>query len=86
MFVIYCSYEKHLQKIDVLTDVKHKQINKVMERIIDGINEQLRINPSVIIPEMEENMVDITTLMILTVITLVVYLDFAHQLICNDFR
>jgi hypothetical protein len=33
----------------------------------------------------EENMVDITPLMILIVITLVVYLDFAHQLICNDF-
>jgi len=44
--------------------VKHKQINKVMERIIDSINEQLCINPSVIIPEMEENMVDITPLMI----------------------
>ena len=43
--------KKHLRKIDVLTDVKHNQIKKVMERIIDGIDEQLRINRSAIISE-----------------------------------
>ena len=43
--------QKHLQKKDLLTDKKHNQIKKVMERIVDGIDEQLRIDPSAIIPE-----------------------------------
>ena len=41
--------KKHLQKMDLLTDLKHNQIKKVMERIIDGIDEQLRMYPSVIV-------------------------------------
>ena len=41
--------KKHLQKMDLLTDLKHNQIKKVMERIIDGIDEQLRMYPSAIV-------------------------------------
>jgi hypothetical protein len=35
--------------MDLLTDLKHNQIKKVMERIIDGIDEQLRMYPSAIV-------------------------------------
>jgi hypothetical protein len=69
--------KKHLRKIDVLTDVKHNQIKKVMEMIIDGIDEQRRINRSAIISERGRKHGGH--------LDLVVYLDFAHQLICNDF-
>lgn len=41
--------KKHLQKMDLLTDLKHNQIKKVMERIIDGIDEQLGMYPSAIV-------------------------------------
>jgi hypothetical protein len=42
---------KNLLKRDLLTDKKDYQIKKVMERIIHGIDEQLRIDPSAIISE-----------------------------------
>ena len=41
----------NLLRRDLLTVKKDYQIKKVMERIIDGIDEQLRIDPSAIISE-----------------------------------
>ena len=43
--------KKYLIKRDLMNDKKRYQINKMIQRILEGIDEQLRISPSTNVPE-----------------------------------